>query len=65
MTTHVQTLLESLPAEADEAPPLSSRQQLDDLVADLSARPGNYAVWFRQYLAARGGLIGAWIARGR
>jgi isopentenyl-diphosphate delta-isomerase len=37
----------------------------DDLVADLSARPGNYAVWFRQYLAARGGLIGAWIAGGR
>jgi isopentenyl-diphosphate delta-isomerase len=37
----------------------------DDLVADLSSRPEHYAVWFRRYLAARGGLIGAWIAGGR
>jgi isopentenyl-diphosphate delta-isomerase len=34
----------------------------DTLVADVTANPQNYAVWFRQYLAAHGGLIAGWSA---
>ena len=37
----------------------------DDLVADVTARPETYAVWFRQYLAAHGGLIAGWSAAQR
>ena len=37
----------------------------DDLVTDLTARPESYAVWFRQYLAAHGGLIAGWLQRHR
>ena len=36
----------------------------DDLVADVTTRPEAYAVWFRQYIAARGGLIAGWAANG-
>lgn len=35
----------------------------DDLVADLRERPETYAVWFRHYVAARGGLIAGWLGR--
>jgi isopentenyl-diphosphate delta-isomerase len=38
---------------------------LDDLKADLGARPDRYTVWFRQYVAEQGGLIADWIANGR
>jgi isopentenyl-diphosphate delta-isomerase len=37
----------------------------DELVADVTAHPDRYAVWFRNYLAAHGGLIGGWSAPGR
>jgi isopentenyl-diphosphate delta-isomerase len=35
----------------------------DELVADMQARPEAYTVWFRRYVAARGGLISAWLSR--
>ena len=38
--------------------------RFDDLTADLRDHPENYAVWFRRYVAARGGLILGWLARG-
>lgn len=38
--------------------------RFDDLAADLRAQPENYAVWFRKYVAAHGGLILGWLARG-
>ncbi len=34
--------------------------EFDQLVADVAERPEIYAVWFRQYLAAHGGLIAGW-----
>lgn len=34
----------------------------NQMVADLAEHPENYAVWFRQYLAAHGGLIAGWSA---
>jgi isopentenyl-diphosphate Delta-isomerase len=47
------------PAEASEWKWIA----FDDLVADMTARPETYAVWFRQYVAAHGGLIAGWCAR--
>jgi len=35
----------------------------DDLAADLRGHPGNYAIWFRKYIAAHGGLILGWLAK--
>ena len=35
---------------------------LDDIKADLRARPDSYAVWFRFYLAEHGVLIAKWLA---
>ena len=37
----------------------------NDLVLDMTAQPQTYTVWFRQYVAARGGLIAGWAALGR
>jgi isopentenyl-diphosphate delta-isomerase len=34
----------------------------DDLAADLREQPDNYAIWFRKYVAAHGGLILGWLA---
>jgi isopentenyl-diphosphate Delta-isomerase len=34
----------------------------EDLAADLRDRPDNYAIWFRKYVAAHGGLIAGWLA---
>lgn len=34
----------------------------DTLATDLRERPENYAIWFRKYVAARGGLIVGWLA---
>ena len=34
----------------------------DNLAADLRERPENYAIWFRKYVAAHGGLILGWLA---
>lgn len=34
----------------------------DTLAADLRERPENYAIWFRKYVAAHGGLIVGWLA---
>ena len=47
------------PAEVDEWKWMA----LDDLKADLHARPDAYTVWFRQYVAEHGGLIADWIGR--
>lgn len=33
----------------------------DDLATDLREQPDNYAIWFRKYVAARGGLILGWL----
>jgi isopentenyl-diphosphate delta-isomerase len=35
----------------------------DDLVADMQANSATYTVWFRQYVAAHGGLIAGWAAQ--
>jgi isopentenyl-diphosphate delta-isomerase len=37
--------------------------RFDDLAGDLRDRPEAYAVWFRKYVAARGGLILGWLAQ--
>ena len=37
--------------------------RFDDLATDLRGHPEDYAVWFRKYVAARGGLILGWLAR--
>jgi len=37
--------------------------RFDDLAADIRDRPDAYAVWFRKYVAARGGLILGWLAQ--
>ena len=39
--------------------------RFDDLANDLRANPEAYAIWFRKYVAAHGGLILGWLARGR
>lgn len=52
------------PAKPDPAEVSETRWiGFDDLVADMTAHPQDYAVWFRQYLAAHGGLIAGWCAR--
>jgi len=33
----------------------------DDLATDLRDHPERYAIWFRKYVAARGGLIAGWL----
>ena len=38
--------------------------RFDDLATNLREHPGHYAVWFRKYIAARGGLILGWLAKG-
>jgi len=38
--------------------------RFDDLAADIRNHPEEYAVWFRKYVAAHGGLILGWLARG-
>ena len=38
--------------------------RFDDLAIDIRERPENYAIWFRKYVAAHGGLILGWLARG-
>jgi isopentenyl-diphosphate delta-isomerase len=38
--------------------------RFDDLAAELRDNPDDYAVWFRKYVAAHGGLILGWLARG-
>jgi isopentenyl-diphosphate Delta-isomerase len=35
----------------------------DDLAADLRSHPEHYAIWFRKYVAAHGGLIAGWLAK--
>ena len=49
------------PAEVEEWKWIALR----DLEADLRARPDDYTVWFRQYVAEHGGLIADWIRQGR
>lgn len=46
------------PAEVSETKWIA----FDDLVAELTGGPETYAVWFRQYVAAHGGLIAGWCA---
>ena len=54
------------PAQPDPAEASSWKWvAFDDLVADITTRPEAYAVWFRQYVAARGGLIAGWAANGK
>jgi isopentenyl-diphosphate delta-isomerase len=36
--------------------------RFDDLAADMREHPKTYAVWFRKYVAAHGGLILGWLA---
>jgi isopentenyl-diphosphate delta-isomerase len=38
--------------------------RFDDLATDIRDQPEHYAVWFRKYVAARGGLILGWLSRG-
>jgi isopentenyl-diphosphate delta-isomerase len=38
--------------------------RFDDLATDLRDHPEHYAVWFRKYVAGRGGLILGWLAKG-
>jgi isopentenyl-diphosphate Delta-isomerase len=38
--------------------------RFDDLASDIRQHPDEYAVWFRKYVAAHGGLILGWLARG-
>jgi isopentenyl-diphosphate delta-isomerase len=37
--------------------------RFDDLATDIRDQPEQYAVWFRKYVAARGGLILGWLSR--
>ena len=37
--------------------------RFDDLANDIRLHPEDYAVWFRKYVAARGGLILGWLSR--
>ena len=70
MTMHVQTLLEALPREVDEAPSQSARQQLDDLVAELSKKavPVSRAVrlWILGSVQAKiaAGYLAWWLRSG-
>ena len=35
----------------------------DDLAGDMARNPDAYAIWFRKYVAAHGGLIHGWLAK--
>ena len=70
MTTHVRTLLEALPREVDEASPQTARQQLEDLVTELSKKavPISRAVrlWILGSVNAKiaAGYLAWWIRSG-